>query len=79
MENQNIIIFLDKIKKNLELGMVPQTIMDIQMLIKELEITESKKKGKIILPLNNEFSSDVKTLSGKVNEIISFINNRFTY
>lgn len=65
MENQNIIIFLDKIHKNLELGMIPQTIIDIDMLMKELIRVEAKKTGKLILPIP------------EITEIIHFINNRF--
>jgi len=84
MENQNVIIFLDKIKKLIELGNTPKAISEIEIIIIELERQIRKKQGKIILPLvipsvhnitkSKSFSLDNRK---KLNEIIHFINGRF--
>jgi len=87
MEDTNIVVWLDKIKKKLELGMVPQTIMDIEVLENELLRYIAKKKGVQIVPItipeptetekaNPIFMRDFE-IAGKTNEIIHFINNRF--
>ena len=87
MEDQNILLFLDKLKKNLELGMVPQTISAIEVLETELTRNIAKKKGVQIVPItipeptetekaNPIFMRDFE-IAGKSNEIIHFINQRF--
>jgi len=87
VEDTNVVIFLDKIKKNLEMNMVPQSITAIEVLETELMRHISKKKGKQILPITIPDPTDTEKsnpiflrefeLAGKVNEIIHFINNRF--
>jgi len=87
MEDQNIVIFLDKLKKNLEMNMVPQSITTIETLEIELMRNISKKKGKHILPITIPEPTETERsnpiflrefeLAGKVNEVIHFINNRF--
>ena len=84
MDNQNVIIFLDKVKKLIELGNKPQAISEIETIIIQLEHQIRKKQGKIIVPLlipsiqeiSNEklFCTDNRK---KLNEIIHFINKRF--
>jgi len=84
MENQNVIIFLDKIKKLIELGNKPKAISEIEIITIQLEHQIRKKQGKIILPLlipsaqnitkSKSFSLDNRK---KLNEIIHFINGRF--
>lgn len=84
MDNQNVIIFLDKIKKPIEIGNKPKAISEIETITIQLEHQIRKKQGKIIVPLlipsveeiSNEklFCTDNRK---KLNEIISFINKRF--
>ncbi len=85
MEDQNIIIILDKIKKLLELGNTPTAISEIETIIVQLEHHIRKKQGKIIIPLPvvsiGEISySEALALDNrkKLNEIIQFINKRFS-
>ena len=83
MENQNIIIFLDKIKKLIELGNTPTAISEIDTIIVQLDHSVRKKQGKIIILLpivtigeisqSKQFALDNRK---KLNEIIQFINNR---
>ncbi len=85
MENQNIIIFLDKIKKLIELGNTPKAADEIDTLIIQLEHHIRKKQGMVIVPLvipnvdetsqPIQFSLDNRK---KLNEIIQFINKRFS-
>ena len=85
MENQNIIIFLDKMKKLIELGNTPKATDEIDTLIIQLEHHIRKKQGMVIVPLvipnvdetsqPIQFSLDNRK---KLNEIIQFINKRFS-
>ena len=85
MENQNIIIFLDKMKKLIELGNTPKAADEIDTLIIQLEHHIRKKQGMVIVPLiipnvdgisqSIQFSLDNRK---KLNEIIQFINKRFS-
>ena len=85
MEDQNIIIFLDKIKKLIELGNTPKAVIDMDALIIELEHKLRKQNGKVIKPLHiplvdeiskpKQFSADNRK---KINEIIRFINMRYS-
>lgn len=68
-------IFLDKIKKLLELGNTPKVIIEIDTLIMVLERQINKKKGKrfkLISPQSTE-----SEVSHSLNEVISFLNERF--
>jgi len=87
MENQNVIIFLDKVKKLLELGNKPKAIIEIDTLITLLERAVLKKKGKRFIPItipeatetekaNPIFMRDFE-LAHKQNEVILFLNERF--
>jgi len=80
MEDQNIIIFLDKIQKLLELGNKQKSIDEITTLILELEHKISKQKGKLFQPIiisQDEKDTPIKLMQFKVNEIINFLNERF--
>lgn len=84
MDNQNVIIFLDKIKKLIELDNKPQAISEIETIIVQLEHQIRKKQGKVIVPLLipvvEEISSEKSFCTDnrkKLNEIIHFINKRF--
>lgn len=87
MEDANVIVFLDKIKKLLELGNKPKAIDEIDGL--ELLLTRqiSLKNGKQFMPItipqptetekaNPIFMRDFE-LAHKINEIIHFLNNRY--
>ncbi len=84
MEDQNVVIILDKIKKLIELGNTPKAVSEIQTIITQLEHHIRKKKGKIITPLpivsskeishSKQFALDNRK---KINEIITFMNKRF--
>ena len=66
--------------------MVPQTIIDIEVLESELMRYISKKKGVQIVPITIPEATDTEKanpifmrdfeLAGKINEIIHFLNNR---
>ena len=85
MEDQNVIIFCDKVKKLIDYGNHPKAVSEIDTLIVELEHKMRKKNGKVILPLpvpepsqisdEAKFSLDTRK---KQNEIIEFINRRFS-
>jgi len=87
MEDSNVVIFLDKIKKLLELGNKPKVILELDGLILLLTKSISLKKGKQFLPItippatetekaNPIFMRDFE-LANKINEIIYFLNNRY--
>lgn len=79
MEDQNVVIFLDKIKKLLEQGKYPQAQSAIEALEVELEHNIRKMNGKIIEPIHISDDIDYPVLGSynKINEIIHFINKRF--
>jgi len=76
MEDQNIIIFLDEIKKLLELGNKPKAIAEIDALIITLERSMALKKGKRFPFVLTETYSP-KEIAGVVNQITSYLNKRF--
>ena len=87
MEDQNIVLFLDKIKKLIELGNKPKAVTEIDaletMLIREI----NKKKGKLFLPITIPEPTETEKanpiflrefeVAHKVNEIVNFLNNRY--
>lgn len=86
MEDQNVVLFLDKIKKLLELGNKPKAIQEIEQLEILLIHAVTKKKGKLFLPIiipepteteraNPIFLRDFE-LANKINELINFLNHR---
>jgi len=84
MQDQNVVIFLDKIKKLVELGNKPKAVLEIESIISLLEINIRKKRGVVISPLlvsSIDGIADTKLFSkdnrAKINEIISFLNKRF--
>lgn len=84
MQDQNIIIFLDKIKKLIELGNKPKAVLEIESLISLLEIHIRKKRGVVILPLLVSSINGISNVTvfakdnrAKINEIIQFLNKRF--
>jgi len=89
MEDQNVVIFMDKIKKLIELGNTPTAIAEIDTLEITLTRAITKKKGKLIIPITIPETTDTEKanpiflrefeLAGKVNEIINFINGRFQH
>lgn len=83
MEDQNVIIFLDKVKKLIELGNKPKAIIEIDALMELLNKNVARSTGKIepvhipdkdfgISPY--EFGIENRQ---KINEIINFLNRRF--
>lgn len=87
MDDQNVLIFMDKVKKLLEMGNKPKAIIDIDTLITVLERAVLKKKGKRFIPItipeatetekaNPIFMRDFE-LANKQNEVINFLNERF--
>lgn len=87
MEDQNVVIFLDKIKKILELGNKPKAIVELDAVIHVLEKKIRKSKGNrfhllhIVKhipgePTNPEYQEITKQ-SQKINEILCFLNERF--
>lgn len=89
MEDQNVLIYLDKIKKLLELGNKDKAITEIDTLEMTLSRAIAKKKGHLILPIlipqptETEKSNPILLrefeLANKFNEIIHFINGRFQH
>ena len=86
MEDQNIIIFLDKIKKLLELGNKPKAIAEIEVIMVILQNKIAKKNGKlfrlITIPQQTEATDSTLRdfeLAHKVNEIITFLNERYSH
>ncbi len=75
MEDSNIIIFLDKIDKLIELGNIPKATQEIKFLLLELERKISKNKGKRFQLLPNQLNPN--DVHPKLNEIITFLNDRF--
>jgi len=88
MEDSNVIIFIDKVKKLIELGNKPKAITDIELLELELNRAISKKKGKLFTlitvppPTDTEKANPIFLrefeLANKINEIITFLNGRFS-
>ena len=87
MEDQNVVLFLDKIKKLIELGNKPQAVTEIETLETMLIREVNKKKGKQFLPITIPDPTETEKanpiflrefeVAHKVNEIINFINNRY--
>ena len=86
MEDQNIILFLDKIKKLLEIGNKPKAITEIETLETLLVRAVNKKQGKRFLPITIPEPTETEKanpiflrefeIANKVNEIINFLNDR---
>ena len=84
-----MIQLLDKIKKKLELDMIPQAIEEIGAILLTLEVQESKKKGKIFIPIHIPQTTETERenpllmrdfeMANKINEIINWLNTRFSY
>ncbi len=88
MDDQNVVIFMDKVKKLVELGNKPLAVIELDSLIHVLERQILKKKGKRFLlitipdPTETEkanpiFMRDFE-LAHKLNEILLFLNERFS-
>ena len=87
MEDQNIVLFLDKVKKLIELGNKPKAITEIEALETMLVRAINKKKGKHFLPITIPEPTETERanpiflrefeVAHKVNEIINFLNNRY--
>ena len=73
MEDQNVVILLDKFKKLLEQGNKNKVIVDMEATIITLERHLVKAKGLRIQPL----SAPVTQCDKKINEVVNFINRRF--
>ena len=88
MEDQNIIIFLDKVKKLIELGNKPKAVTEIESIMEILQKQINLKKGKVIIPITIPEPTDTEKanpiflrdyeLAGKINEIINLINQRWS-
>jgi len=88
LDDSNVIILLDKIKKLLELGNKPKAIIELDAVILTLERNIFKKKGRrfqlIAIPVmtKTEESNPMLVrdfeLSHKINEILVFLNERYT-
>ncbi len=87
VDDQNVIIYLDKIKKLLELGNKPKAIIEIEAIIIMLTKQVAKKKGKLVLPIvipspteteraNPIFLREFE-LANKINEVIHILNDRY--
>jgi len=87
MENENVIQMLDNIHKLLELGNIPKALNEIQGTIDMLVRDKNKKAGKIVDPIHvpqfteKELKDPIMQLyfefGNKINEIASFLNQRF--
>jgi len=77
LQNQNIIIFLDKIKKLLELGHIPKALLEIDGLVDILNKEELRKNGLNIMYLVPEDPLNPTRIELKLNEIATFLNKRF--
>ena len=88
LDDSNVIIILDKIKKLLELGNKPKAIIDLDAVILTLERKISKKKGRrfqlITIPTPTEteksnpiFMRDFE-LAHKIYEMLVFLNERYS-
>jgi len=89
MEDQNVVILLDKFAKLLEQGNVPKVIAEIYATITTLERNLTKAKG-IRVPLINmnelhahlvssdvPLANDIKNIANHQNMLAKFINERF--
>lgn len=89
MEDTNIIMFMDKIHKLIELGNKPKALTEIEVLMEMLQKQINNKKGKIIIPITIPQPTETERanpiflrefeLAGKVNEIIKIINERWSH
>ena len=87
MDDNNLIMLLDKIKKNLERGAVPIAIADIDAALLVLQRHVDKAKGKRFQPMVISQMTDVERnnailqrnfeLTKRFNEIVFFLNERF--
>lgn len=81
MEDENVIQLLDKYKKMVEAEKYPQLLKSLAGEIEIFKINIAKRKGKLFLELiTSQYSNpDTKETALKVNEVIRFLNNRFTH
>lgn len=81
MEDENVIQLLDKYKKMVEAEKYPQLLKSLAGEIEIFKINIAKRKGKLFLELITSEYSDphTKETALKVNEVIRFLNNRFTH
>ncbi len=78
MEDQNVIILLDKIHKYIELKAYPKAIIDIEATIELLEKHKRDHQGKLFDELPAVYNDPVsEELRLKINEIARWANTRF--
>ena len=78
MEDQNVVVMLDKFKKMLELGNKEKVITDMDVTIHMLEKQVRRKDGKIIETIpTTMIGEEPELLKQKINQIVIFINDRF--
>lgn len=78
MQDQNIIIFLDKIKKLIELGAYPKAIIELDATMEILEKHTREKKGKLFQEMEMQYSGSAEDLRLKMNEFLRWANSRFS-
>lgn len=88
LQNENVIQILDKVSKLLDLGNIPLAKKEIIGTLEILTRECNRKEGKIFQEIHipqmteTEFKNPVLQrdfeISQKVNEIINFLNNRFS-
>jgi hypothetical protein len=79
MEDQNVIILLDKIKKLIDLGNKPTAISEIDGTIAVLQKNVNKDKIFEEIFTQYQLDSNDEVLRLKVNEIVRWLNNRFNF
>ena len=87
METYNVLQIMDTILKLLQLGNTPKAIQEIEGIIAILNHEVIKKQGKLFQLINVPQMTETELknpmlqrdfeLANKLNEIITFLNNRF--
>jgi len=77
LQIENIIIFLDKVKKLLELGNIPKASLEINGLLETLHKEQVRKNGLNIPYLLPHDPQNPTIIEYKINEIATFLNKRF--
>lgn len=88
MDDNNVVMFLDEIKKLIELGNKPQAVIEIDVLVEILNKAIRRKKGKLFQlitipqPTETEMANPIFMrdfeLAHKINEMAVFLNDRFS-
>lgn len=88
MEIYNVVQVLDTVLKSIQLGNIPKATQEIESVLHILNMETAKRQGKLFQPIHIPQMTETELknpllqrdfeLANKLNEVIMFLNKRFT-